>query len=110
MADDNAPENSGTGENIPPTPTTETNPNTPPTTSGNTGTSQPVKVDLSELRQALEGLPERVADFIKEAVVTPKAATRQNSESGSGATGTANDTDKRPASRGWLADFLFKGK
>lgn len=69
---------------------------------------QVVKVDLSELREALEGMPEKVADFIKEAVAKPKQAAKQTAETVENGNEKQTSTENRtPQSRGWLADFLF---
>lgn len=74
--------------------------------------SQTVKVDLSEFRELLEGLPEKTAQFIKEAVTTPKRSTAQKSEPKkveNAPQDTSNDTPKPHAEskRGWLANVLF---
>lgn len=74
--------------------------------------SQTVKVDLGELRELLEGLPEKTAQFIKEAVSTPKQRTAQKSESKKveNAPEPANNDTPKPqakSKRGWLARGLF---
>lgn len=72
---------------------------------------QVVKVDLSELHEALEGMPEKVADFIKEAVAKPKQAAKQATETVENGTEKQTTTENRtPTSRGWLADFLYGKK
>lgn len=74
-------------------------------------TSQIVKVDLSDLKDLLEGLPEKTADFIKEAVAKPKQAAKQTAETVEHGTEKSTSTETRtPQSRGWLADFLFGKK
>lgn len=70
---------------------------------------QTVKVDLGELRELLEGLPEKTAQFIKEAVSTPKKApARTEAKSENAPEQPQNTTPKQSAksNRGWLARAL----
>lgn len=74
---------------------------------------QTVKVDLGELRDLLEGLPEKTAQFIKEAVSTPKKqaapAKSESKQDANPPAETHNDTPKQSTSpkKGWLANVLF---
>lgn len=73
--------------------------------------AQAVKVDLGELRELIEGLPEKTALFIREAVSTPKrtVASKDSSHKDSNAPTEQIDTPKPAAKskRGWLARGLF---
>lgn len=69
-----------------------------------TPTSTTVKVDLSELRDALEGLPEKTAQFIREAVQPPKRVNKTATESSE--SGEAKKSETKPKSKGWLANLL----
>lgn len=85
-------------------------PETPP--ANTTSASHTVKVDLGELRELLEGLPEKTAQFIKEAVATPKKAAAPKTDpkkAENAPTEPQNDTPKPAAKskRGWLARGLF---
>lgn len=70
-----------------------------------------VKLDLGELRELIEGLPEKTAQFIIEAAKTPrKTAEKTESRKRENAPADQSDTPKpSPAGgkRGWLARGLF---
>lgn len=106
---ENASENSNTNESVTEEPKKL---ETPPAEKASH--SQTVKVDLGELRDLLEGLPEKTAQFIKEAVSTPKKPAAQNTKSEpkkaeNAPAEASNDTPKQNTGpkRGWLANALF---
>ncbi|HEY1213250.1 MAG TPA: hypothetical protein VGE93_06425 [Bryobacteraceae bacterium] len=101
-----------TDENVNPIAEPDKLPDNPP--ADKPSHSQTVKVDLGELRDLIEGLPEKTAQFIKEAVSTPKktAAPTTKSEPKKVENAPAepsNDTPKQSTGpkRGWLANALF---
>lgn len=63
-----------------------------------------VKVDLSELRDALDGMPEKIAQFMRESMQPPKQPRKPEAKSDDSP--VKKTTESAPTGKGWLAKLL----